>query len=360
MGSFQEQLIAFASTAAGRVAKCANEEQTKLYLVLPFLRLLGYDAHDPTQVIAELSADFSEKYKNRVDFLLLTNNGPAIALECKACGADLKPDRGQLKSYFNAISGGRVGAITNGLEYEFYIDSTEPNRMDDEPFLSLNLKSLTNGSLRTEEIETLERLTRLMFDAEHIAERARDRLLKEYLVRSFGEELRSPSDDLTQLFLQRANRTYVSKKAMDSTYRGLMKGAIAEALTRQVWSCLQVQHQLEASVRAKEGVPSTVETTDRELYVFGYCQRRLAYLVQDSALFREIEKVSYKDLASKFIVFYDRTRQGRLFDFYEGDEGKDRFVFPEGLGEFEVDSLDQIDQPLLSIFKTRVRELANS
>ena len=83
-------------------------------------------------------------------------------------------------------------------------------------------------------------------------------------------------------------------------------------------------------------------------------------MVQDTALFREIEKVSYKDLTSKFIVFYDRTRQGRLFDFYEGDEGKDRFVFPEGLGEFEVDSLDQIDQPLLTIFKTRVREWANS
>jgi hypothetical protein len=139
-----------------------------------------------------------------------------------------------------------------------------------------------------------------------------------------------------------------------------MKSAIAEALTRQVWSRLQVQHQIDVSVRAKEGASSTVETTDRELYVFGYCQQRLAYLVQDDALFREIEKVGYKDLTSKFIVFYDRTRQGRLFDFYEGNEGKDRFVFPNGLGEFEVDNLQQIDQPLVTIFKTRVRELASS
>ena len=52
MGTFQEQLIAFANTAILRVAKCANEEQTKLYLVIPFLHLLGYDAGDPSQVVA--------------------------------------------------------------------------------------------------------------------------------------------------------------------------------------------------------------------------------------------------------------------------------------------------------------------
>jgi hypothetical protein len=99
---------------------------------------------------------------------------------------------------------------------------------------------------------------------------------------------------------------YVRRKAVESTYRGVMKAAIAEALTRQVWSRLQVQHQMDVSVRAKEGVSSAIETTDRELYVFGYCQRRLAFLVQDQTLFREIEKVGYKDLSSKFVVFYDK------------------------------------------------------
>jgi hypothetical protein len=85
--------------------------------------------------------------------------------------------------------------------------------------------------MRTEEIETLERLTRTRFDADHIIAQARQRLLKEELVRSFGEEVRRPSDELTKLFLQRANLQYVSKKAMDSTYRSVMKAAIAEALT---------------------------------------------------------------------------------------------------------------------------------
>ena len=33
-----------------------------------------------------------------------------------------------------------------------------------------------------------------------------------------------------------------------------------------------------------------------------------------------------------------RVFRSRSFDFYEGDEGRDRFVFPNGMGEFEVDS----------------------
>ena len=156
MGTFQEQLIAFANVVALRTAKCANEEQTKLYLLIPFLNLLGYDARDPSQVIAKSSADFSDKYKNRVDFLLMANGAPAIALECKPCGWDLKGDRGQLKSYLNALSGGREGALTNGMDYEFFIDSAESNHMDDEPFLTLSLKSLTNGAMRADEIETLD------------------------------------------------------------------------------------------------------------------------------------------------------------------------------------------------------------
>ena len=359
MGSFRDQLVEFAQRGVARASQCHNEECTKLYLVLPFLQLLGYDPNDPDQVAAEHSADFSDKYKNRVDFLLKADGVAAIALECKPCGWDLKEDRGQLKSYFNALAGGRVGGLTNGLDYEFFIDSAETNRMDDEPFLSFSLKSFANGALRADEIDALEYLTKTRFDAEHIGLTARRRLLKEELVRSFGDELRSPSDELTKHFLDRADQKWISKKAMESTYRGLMKSAIEEALTRQIWSRIQAQYQVDASVRAKQGSSPDIITTDRELYVFGYCVRRLAFLARgDDTLFQEIEKVGYKDFATKFVVYYGKATKGRLFEFYEGDEGRDHVVFPNELGEFEIDDeLEVLDEPLLTIFKTRVREL---
>ena len=151
------------------------------------------------------------------------------------------------------------------------------------------------------------------------------------------------------------------QKGDGTTYRGLMKSAIEEALTRQIWSRIQAQYQLDASVRAQQGTSPGVVTTDRELYVFGYCVRRLAFLARgDDVLFQAIEKVGYKDFATKFVVFYDKATKGRLFGSYEGEEGRDTVVFPNEIGEFEIDDdLELLDEPLLTIFKTRVRELAN-
>jgi hypothetical protein len=195
-----------------------------------------------------------------------------------------------------------------------------------------------------------------------IISQAEVRLLKRDLIHQFGSELKSPSEELCRLFLQRANRTYVRSNAIATTYRALIKGAIEETLATQVYSHFRKQHQLDVSVRTEEsGASSEIETTDRELYVFGYCQRRLAFLVQQNAgLFQKIEDVGYKDFTSKFVVFYKKVNSGRMFEFYEGEDGRDYFVFSEGLGEFEVgDDLEQLDQPLLTIFKTRVRELTD-
>jgi hypothetical protein len=51
--------------------RCTNEESTNPILILPFLNFLGYDDRNPDEVCPEHGADFSEKYKNRVDFAIL-------------------------------------------------------------------------------------------------------------------------------------------------------------------------------------------------------------------------------------------------------------------------------------------------
>lgn len=356
MSGLREQLVVLAQQADKVIGRCTNEEQTKLYLVLPFLRLLGYDDRDPEQVIPEYHADFSEQYRNRVDFTLMVGGEPAIAIECKSVGAELKDERGQLRSYFNALSGSRVGALTNGIEYEFFINSITPNKMDEEPFLSLDLRSFSDGSARNDAVDVLELLRRDRFDASAIVDRARQSLLQSQLAQLFGQELRSPSDEFCKHFLLHAGLRNVRKSAMD-TYRGVVKAAIMEALAKQIWDRLQLQHQLQAADRAEESSSPAVETTERELYIFSYCQRRLAYLVRDPQLFQEVEKLGYRDHASKFVVYYDMSWKGRLFDFYENDDGRDCFVFSNDMGEIVTSDLSEIDHPLLAIFQQRVREI---
>ncbi len=40
---FRQKLVAFAARSVELAPRCANEESTKLFLILPFLHLLGYD-----------------------------------------------------------------------------------------------------------------------------------------------------------------------------------------------------------------------------------------------------------------------------------------------------------------------------
>lgn len=73
---------------------CTNEESTKLYLVLPVIGALGYDYADPLVVQPEHPADFRTGSVDRVDFAIMQDGAPVIAIECKAVGSDLPSCRG--------------------------------------------------------------------------------------------------------------------------------------------------------------------------------------------------------------------------------------------------------------------------
>ena len=62
---------------------CTNEESTKLQLILPMLTALGYDTSNPYEVYPEHAASFVSSVNNRVDFAVLRDGAPIIAIECK-------------------------------------------------------------------------------------------------------------------------------------------------------------------------------------------------------------------------------------------------------------------------------------
>ena len=80
-----------------------------------------------------------------MDFAILKDTQPVIAIECKALGIPLKDERGQLRSYFNAAPTVKMGVLADGLVYEFYADSDEPNMMDQTAFLALDLREVAKG-----------------------------------------------------------------------------------------------------------------------------------------------------------------------------------------------------------------------
>ncbi len=88
--------------------KVATEEATKLTLVLPFLRVLGYNVFDPSEVIPEFTADIGKKKGEKVDYAIAFNKEPAILIEVKTARNILQPETAnQLLRYFGVTKASR-------------------------------------------------------------------------------------------------------------------------------------------------------------------------------------------------------------------------------------------------------------
>ncbi|QHC34163.1 type I restriction endonuclease [Komagataeibacter xylinus] len=362
---FRQKFKAFSERMVTLAPRCSNEEATKMFLVLPFLQFLGYDIMNPDEVCPEHHADFSEKYKNRVDYAVLREGQPVIAIECKALGAPLKDDRGQLKSYFNAAHTVKMGVITDGLVYEFYADSDEPNMMDPTAFLSFDLREIAKGKIEDSVVDGLKSLQKSNFDPENIGAEAKRKLVFQNLVQQIEDLAASPSEAFVRLLLQSIGLKHIRAKAV-AEYTDLTKSAFAEFVN------LRILQRLDLPVKDKEAdkpvlvvdVPKVdpdakpadgIITTETELEVYEYAKRRLAFLADSDELFDAITGIEYKDYKGKFVVFYRKERAGRLFDFYEDKGPKYTFDFGEEFGgEFGSDELSGIDDHLLSVFKYRV------
>ena len=80
-----------------------TEEATKMALVLPFIRALGYNTEDPTEVCPEYVADVGMKKGEKADYAILIEASPIMVIECKVVDANLDAeDPTQLYRYFAA------------------------------------------------------------------------------------------------------------------------------------------------------------------------------------------------------------------------------------------------------------------
>ena len=352
-------LLAVAKRSVSIMTACSNEESTKLYLVLPFLGLLGYDYANPYEVYPEHLADFDAASQNKVDFAILRDGAPVIAIEAKRVGADLFENRGQLRRYFNALQDVKLGILTNGVLFEFFVDSTAPNVMDDEPFLTIDLETIARAGVSDEVVETLLSATHGSYDPETVAEAAHVQLVKKRLRTVFVDEARGPSEEFCRFALDRIGLKSIRKSVIDRYYAPMIRSAFEESLIIPVVERLKSQTAGDgrASPAGVHQLGQRIATTEHQLEIFNYVRRRLAYLVEDDTMFNAIENVRYSDYVGRICVYYDRERKGRLFDYIEGADGYDKYIFPDPIGEIVSNNVLEIDTALKTVFAARVREL---
>jgi hypothetical protein len=352
-------LCALAKRSVSLMGACGNEESTKLYLAMPMIGLLGYDYSNPYEVYPEHAAPFDPGHPAKVDFAVLRDGQPVMAVECKKVGADLMEARAPLRAYYNSIPSTRLAILTNGIVFEFFVDSVEPNVMDEEPFLTLDLDTVSRNGVADEVLDTLINVKKENFNPDTIAELAHVQLVKKRLRTLLVEEAKTPSEDFCRFFLQKAGLAHVRKGTIERYYGPVIKTAFEEALVLPVVQRLRTDSTPEGKFNSVNlhQIGQRIVTTERELAIVNYVRRRLAFLVADEMLFNAIDRVEYRDYVGKIVVYYDKEAKGRLFDYVGGGDGIDKFIFPSPFGEVVTNNILDIDEPLKATFTARVRDI---
>jgi hypothetical protein len=293
---------------------------------------------------------------------------PIIAIECKALGSSKVDDRGQLKRYFNAEKAVKLGILTDGLVYEFFVDSVEPNLMDDSPFMTLDLRAAAAGELTDAVVKGLHALTKTQYDPGTVSESARLGLVYRAFYSYFQREIDNPGEDLTRFLPSQNGIRHIRANAL-RTYQDLARSAMRDVFAHHLLKkldlggvgmaepkpALQAAEATSPNGKGNADAPKT-EITEVEQSVFDYIRRRLAFLVAgDQELYDRIERIAAKDYQGKFVIYLGMERKGRILDFYEGRNGGPmKFVFVDDPNPVETTNVKTLDDRLVASFRRSV------
>jgi predicted type IV restriction endonuclease len=368
---FRSNVLKLAILVTSRSDKIKSEASTNTSLVQPFLTTLGYDVGNPDEVFPEHHADYSQKYQNKVDYAILHQNTPVVAIESKRVGADMKDDSGQLRSYFHALQTVKLGILTDGLKYHFYADSDKENVMDDAPFLRFDFARIAkDNSIDDNTLEGIASIRRGSFNPEDVGAEAKRKLLFESVVSVIRKFKMEPSDDFIIFILRQSEIggkiSKMTQKIIESNrelVRSAMEAFVAqEALSRFGYApkdvVKTVAEPLEAPAAASVAAPEPeLVPSDAELKLFDYAKYRLFYLVRVDALFQEVQKLLFRKTKATFRIYYGKPNVGSLLDCREQKDGRIVVQFPALEGKEMIYSVSpELDDSLLRSFTKRVTE----
>lgn len=367
---FKQKLIAHAKTMVIHVSKPLSEAGTNIALVQPFLVFLGYDISNPDEVAPEHHADFSDKYKNKVDYAIIRAGSPVIAIESKKLGSVMKDDLGQLKSYFNACPTVKLGVLTDGIRFDFFADSDSPNMMDDNAFLKIDMQEVAKGNIEDNSVKALAAIRKADFNPENVGAEAKRKLLLQFIVETLQSFKTGPSDEFIRFFLSKADiGARISQRTVDGN-RQLICDAIQSFIDQEILSRVGyapkdvVKKAVESPDIPENLVGTSVEDkeeeltpTDAELHIFSSLRERLAFLVKSDILYDELTNVSFKKTAASFKVYYKKPNKGSLLSFHINKAGLPVFKFPTaGNKEIETSNLKDLNELLFEAYKQRLQD----
>ena len=284
-----------------------TEEATKSAFVMPFIsQILGYDVFDPTEVIPEFICDVGTKKGEKIDYAISKGGEIQILIECKKIGEPLNVKHAsQLFRYFH-VTNARISILTNGQLYKFFTDLDAPNKMDEKPFLELDLLDIDEHV-----VPELVKLTKTAFGVDSIVSAAGELKFISQIKKMISSQFSEPDEDFVKLFASRVYDGILTQKVREQ-FSVLTKKAATQWLNDQVNERLKsaisggtmVSTQSSADIsksstdEKSEADSSNIVTTEMEIEGFHIVKSIIRKVI-------EPQRITFRDTQSYFGILID-------------------------------------------------------
>lgn len=226
---FVDRLNSLAAKVNQLASTIQTEEATKTAFVMPFIHsVLGYDVFDPSEVVPEYVCDIGTKKGEKIDYAILKNGEIQILIETKKIGEPLNINHAsQLFRYFH-VTTARISILTNGRHYRFFTDLDAPNKMDEKPFLEVDLLDIDEHV-----IPELQKLTKSAFDVDSIINAAGELKYVGQIKREMSSQFSQPDDDFIKFFASRVYDGAITQKVREQ-FALLTRKAASQFLNDQI------------------------------------------------------------------------------------------------------------------------------
>jgi len=347
---FAELLAALALKVRNQRDAIQTEEATKNAFIMPFIStILGYDVFNPLEVIPEFTADVGVKRGEKVDYAIMREGEVQILIECKKSTEPLKIEHAaQLFRYF-AVTNARIAVLTNGETYQFYTDLDAPNRMDEKPFLVLDLLDIDEAL-----IPELRKLTKDVFDLDSIINSAEELKYIGQIKRTIATQFREPQDEWIRFFTTRVYDGAFTQKVREQ-FTSLVTKATKQFLNDQVNDRLKTALggsnfppvDAAAQVEAVSSIPVAQEDLDRDTELQTTLEELEGYQIVKAIACSEVkpQRVMHRDAKSYFAILLDdnnrkpiarlhfNSKKQKYIGIFDGEKNETRHP---------IDSLDEI------------------
>lgn len=221
---FIDQLKQFSKRVESLKDTIQTEEATKTAIIMPFFSMLGYDVFNPQEFVPEFVADVGIKKGEKVDYAILKDGDPIILIECKSISEKLDKHDSQLFRYFGTTTA-KFAILSNGQYYRFYTDLDNPNKMDEYPFLTINILDIKDN-----QVPELKKFCKSVFDIDEIFSTASELKYVQEFKQVFASQLESPSDEFTKLFLTSCYSGAKTQSVIEK-FRPLLRKALLDYIS---------------------------------------------------------------------------------------------------------------------------------